>query len=78
MDKQGHMDKNKPRVLPRACGLLPVGGGSGRADPGAMGLGGRDRQQAPLLDSGQLPASLMDQPMVAVAEQDQVCHYSLI
>jgi hypothetical protein len=31
-----------------------------------------NRQQAPALDLGKLPVALMDQPVVAVAEQHQV------
>jgi hypothetical protein len=63
----------------RACrddlevsGHLPAGGDVGCADPGAMGPRRWNRQQAPALDLGKLPAALMDQPVVAVAEQDEV------
>ena len=33
---------------------------------------GWDRQEPPVFDLGELPAPLMDHPVVAVAEQDQV------
>jgi len=35
---------------------------------------GRYRKELPALDSGQLPATLVDHPVVAVAEQDQIVH----
>jgi len=39
-----------------------------------MGLGGWNHQHSPELDPGKLPATLVDHPVVAVAEQDQVGH----
>ena len=39
-----------------------------------MAAGGRDRQQPSLLDPGQLPATLMNHPVVAVAEEDEILH----
>ena len=42
-----------------------------------MAPGGRDRQQSPLLHPGQLPAALVDHPVVAVAEQDEIRNLGL-
>src|ERR1700726_981118 len=70
-----------PAPLARtACGdslevaPLPADGGIGGADPGAMGRRGRYRQELAALDPGQLPATLMDHPVVAVAEEDQILY----
>ena len=60
--------------IPSRSGLLPPDGDVGASDPGAMSPRGRDREQPSALDTRQLPAALMDQPVVAVAEQDQVVH----
>jgi hypothetical protein len=37
-----------------------------------MSGGGWDRQEPPVFDLGELQAPLMEHPVVAVAEQDQV------
>ena len=39
-----------------------------------MTLRGRYGQQPPALDPGELPATLVDHPVVVVAEKDQVVH----
>jgi hypothetical protein len=51
---------------------LPINGAIGSAGPGAIGLRWWNRQHAATLHPRQLPATLMDHPVVAVAEQDQV------
>ena len=39
-----------------------------------MGPRGRYRKELAAIDPGQLPATLMDHPVVAVAEQDQILY----
>src|SRR5579864_2050297 len=56
----------------KVAARLPANGGIGSARPGSMGPRGRYRKELPALDSGELPATLMDHPVVAVAEQDQI------
>jgi len=57
-------------------GIYPAAAVSGR-ESRSDGPGGRDRQQSPLLHPGQLPAALVDHPVVAVAEQDEIRNLGL-
>src|SRR5579864_1639583 len=58
----------------KVAARLPANGGIGSARPGSMGPRRRYRKELPALDTGELPATLMDHPVVAIAEQDQILY----
>src|ERR1700683_4431033 len=63
-------DAIRSNRFPRTATLIDAGRDGG-SNPGAMGLIGWDHQD-PLIAPDQLPATLMDRPVVAIAEQDEV------
>jgi hypothetical protein len=72
MAESCHSRPGRRPEIPSRFRPLSADGDVGASDPGAMSLRGWDREEPSVLDAGQLPAALMDQPVVAVAEQDQV------